>query len=159
MPQLPAPEPGVPVIVLVEPRIAANVGAIGRLCVAAGAHLAIVRPIPFDLPERSLRRAGMDDWERLRWSVHRGWAEARAAAAERTLWFVETGAPRSLSEASFAPGDGLVFGSETDGLAPAVMAEAGDRALRIPMWDPQARSLNPATACAVALYELRRQTG
>lgn len=159
MPQLPAPEPGRPVVVLVEPRIAPNVGAIGRLCVAAGAHLAIVRPIPFDLSERSLRRAGMDYWDRLPWSVHGSWPEAREALAGRGLWFVETGASRTLYDAAFAPGDALVFGSETDGLAPAIMAEAGDRALRIPMWDAEARSLNLATACAIAVYELRRQTG
>ena len=44
-------------VVLVEPEIAANTGAIGRTCVAAGASLWLIRPLGFHLDDRHLRRA------------------------------------------------------------------------------------------------------
>ncbi len=55
-------------IVLYQPEIAANVGAIGRTCVAAGARLWLVRPLGFHLDDRHLRRAGLDYWEHLSWT-------------------------------------------------------------------------------------------
>ncbi len=47
-------------MILVEPEIAGNVGAIGRTCVAAGAMLWMVRPLGFLLSDRHIRRAGLD---------------------------------------------------------------------------------------------------
>jgi tRNA G18 (ribose-2'-O)-methylase SpoU len=62
-----------------------------------------------------------------------------------------------LSQADFS-GDGcLVFGSEGDGLSPAVLA-ACDEAVAIPM-PPAVDSLNVGAAAAVFLYEVARQRG
>jgi len=52
-------------IILHEPEIPHNTGSIGRTCVAAGASLHLIRPLGFSLDENSVRRAGLDDWEKL----------------------------------------------------------------------------------------------
>ncbi|MEI6971755.1 MAG: TrmH family RNA methyltransferase, partial [bacterium] len=47
-------------IVLVEPEIPHNTGAIGRICVGLGARLHLVQPLGFSLREEALRRSGLD---------------------------------------------------------------------------------------------------
>jgi tRNA (cytidine/uridine-2'-O-)-methyltransferase len=47
-------------IVLYEPEIPPNTGNIIRLCANTGACLHLIKPLGFDLDDRSLRRAGLD---------------------------------------------------------------------------------------------------
>lgn len=148
-----------PAVILVSPGIPQNVGAAGRLCAANGAELQIVRPIPFSLNDRALRRAGMDYLDLLTWTDFTDWDACREANSGRTLWYLSSKAERSLYDAQLACGDGLVFGSESAGLPEHVWRDAGGRALRIPMRQPAARCLNLASSVAVALYELLRQSG
>lgn len=148
-----------PAVVLVQPRIAENVGAIGRLCSVCHAHLAIVRPIPFSLTERSLARAGMDYWQQLSWSDHESWGDVESALAGRDLWFLETPAPRSLYQAPLRLDSVLVFGSETAGLPQELRSRFADRLVHLPQRNASARSLNLAQTAAVALFELLRQSG
>ncbi|WP_165251666.1 tRNA (cytidine(34)-2'-O)-methyltransferase [Paludisphaera soli] len=143
-------------LVLAQPEIAANTGAIGRTCVAVGATLWLVRPLGFRLDDRYVRRAGLDYWEHLELRVVDGLDEVAEALGRDRLWWFSTKASRPYTEATFRPGDALVFGPESRGLPARLVAEAGDRALRIPM-RPEARSLNLANAAAVGLYEAVRQ--
>lgn len=145
-------------IILVEPEIAANTGAIGRTCVAGGATLWLVRPLGFRLDEKAVRRAGLDYWEDLDLRVVDGLDEVIAEFGAERLWWFSTKATRLYTEATFRPGDALVFGPESRGLPARRVAEAGARAVRIPM-RPEARSLNLANAAAVGLYEAVRQLG
>jgi tRNA (cytidine/uridine-2'-O-)-methyltransferase len=145
-------------VVLVEPEIAANVGAIGRTCVAAGARLWLVRPLGFHLDDRHIRRAGLDYWEHLDHRVvDRIDAVIESLGAGR-IWSFSTKAARSYTSACFHDGDALVFGPESRGLSPRWLDDHGDGALRIPM-RPQARSLNLANTVAIALFEAVRQVG
>ena len=145
-------------VVLYEPEIAANAGAIGRTCVAVGAALWLVRPLGFHLDDRMVRRAGLDYWEHLDLRIVDSLDEIVAAIGADRLWWFSTKAQRPYTEAAFRAGDGLVFGPESRGLPARRLAEAGERALRIPM-RPEARSLNLANAAAVGLYEAVRQVG
>lgn len=145
-------------VVLVEPEIAANAGAIGRTCVAAGARLWLVRPLGFHLGDRHRRRAGLDYWEHLDWRVVDGFDEVASALGADRLWLFSTRAGRPYTEAAYRPGDALVFGSEGRGLPARLLESHRGRAVRIPM-RPAARSLNLANAAAVALYEAVRQIG
>ena len=77
-------------MVLVEPEIAANTGAIGRTCVAAGAMLWLVRPLGFHLDDRHRRRAGLDYWEHLSWRVVDHLDEVAAALGRDRLWSFST---------------------------------------------------------------------
>lgn len=145
-------------VVLVEPEIAANAGAIGRTCVAAGARLWLVRPLGFHLDDRHRRRAGLDYWEHLDWRVVDHLDEVVSALGADRLWSFSTKGERPYTRAAYRPGDGLIFGPESRGLPGrwiAAEAEAG-RLLRIPI-RPEARSLNLANAVAIALFEAVRQ--
>lgn len=145
-------------IILVEPEIAANAGAIGRTCVAAGARLWLVRPLGFHLDDRHRRRAGLDYWDHLDWRVVDGIEEVVAELGVDRLWLFSTKAQRSYTQAAYRPGDALVFGPESRGLPARWLAETPERAVRIPI-RPEARSLNLASAVAVALFEAVRQIG
>src|SRR6516225_8782472 len=99
-------------IVLVEPEIAANTGAIGRTCVAAGATLWLIRPLGFHVDDRHLRRAALDYWNHLDLRVVDALGEVAEALGRDRLWSFSTKASLLYTEAAFRPGDGLVFGPE-----------------------------------------------
>lgn len=143
-------------VVLVEPEIAANTGAIGRTCVAAGAMLWLVRPLGFHLDDRHRRRAGLDYWEHLRWRAVDGLDEVAEALGRDRLWYFSTKSKGPYTDVVYRVGDGLVFGPESRGLPPRLIAENPDRAVRIPV-RAEARSLNLANAAAIGLYEAVRQ--
>ncbi|MEO6808939.1 MAG: tRNA (cytidine(34)-2'-O)-methyltransferase [Isosphaeraceae bacterium] len=143
-------------IILVEPEIAANAGAIGRTCVAAGARLWLVRPLGFHLDDRHRRRAGLDYWDHLDVRVVDGLDEVVAELGVDRLWLFSTKAQRSYTRVAYRPGDALVFGPESRGLPARWLAETPERAVRIPI-RPEARSLNLASAVAIALFEAVRQ--
>jgi tRNA (cytidine/uridine-2'-O-)-methyltransferase len=126
------------------------------------ARLWLVRPLGFQIDERTLQRAGLDYWERLDWCVVNDWDELRerskaGADFDRRCWKFTTRGQLPYTAASFAAGDWLVFGSETAGLPPSLLSPP-ERTLRIPV-SSQVRSLNLSTAVAIAGYELARQTG
>jgi tRNA (cytidine/uridine-2'-O-)-methyltransferase len=145
-------------VILFEPEIAANTGAIGRTCVAVGASLILVRPLGFHLDDRHLRRAGLDYWEHLDLRVVNSLDEARVAIEPGRLWYFSTKATCAYTDAAFAVGDALAFGPETRGLPERLLNESPDRALRIPI-RAEARSLNQSSAVAVAVFEALRQIG
>jgi len=147
-------------IVLIAPEIPHNAGAAGRLALATGARLHLVRPLGFSLDDKQVRRTGLDYWKDVDLRVWEGFDELRAAAGgDARYWYLSTKAGRGLWEAEFADGDHLVFGCEARGLPEAMVREAGARALRIPMREGGTRSLNLSTAVAVTLYEAARQVG
>jgi tRNA (cytidine/uridine-2'-O-)-methyltransferase len=144
-------------VILVEPEIAANVGAIGRTCVAAGAMLWLVRPLGFHLTDHRIKRAGLDYWPHLDWKVVDHLDEVVDALGPGRLWSFSTKATRSYTEGKFQTGDGLVFGPESRGLARSWLESQSDRILRIPI-EPEARSLNLGTSVAIGLFEALRQS-
>ncbi len=145
-------------VVLVEPEIPPNTGNIARLCLAADAHLHLVRPFGFSLDDKHLRRAGMDYWEQVRVTVWENWDALYAAHLATSRYFLlTTKTDRPYYEEAFEPGDYLVFGRETRGLPESLLNSAGrKRLLTIPMASA-ARSLNLATAAGIVLFEALRQ--
>jgi tRNA (cytidine/uridine-2'-O-)-methyltransferase len=146
-------------VVLVEPEIPPNTGNVIRLCANSGARLHLIEPLGFELSDKQLRRAGLDYHEYAELQVHASFAALVAReqpAAERMFCFT-TRASRRFTEVEFRPGDWLVFGAETRGLAPALRdAFAPDQQLRLPMRTGN-RSLNLSNAVAVVVYEAWRQ--
>ena len=149
-------------VVLVHPEIPPNTGNVIRLTANTATALHLVEPLGFRMDDRELRRAGLDYHEYARVRVHRDFDACHAAleAERRRRWFaLTTSAARSLYDPRFAPGDALVFGSESAGLPDRVLARfAHDARLRIPM-RPGVRSLNLSNAVAVAVYEAWRKLG
>ena len=144
-------------IVLVEPEIPPNTGNIGRLCLATGARLHLVKPLGFSVADRDLKRAGLDYWDQLAVQMWNSFDELRAAQPlNARFFFFTTKAQRAYWNTQFRAGDFFVFGRETKGLPEALLAANRDSCLTIPMVG-KTRSLNLATAVGVVLYEAVRQ--
>jgi tRNA (cytidine/uridine-2'-O-)-methyltransferase len=147
-------------VVLVEPEIHWNTGNAGRTCLAAGAQLHLVEPLGFSLDEREVRRAGLDYWPRVNPRIWPSWDDLEAClpelgapfffSAEGTLDYWSVPYPERVV---------LVFGRESVGLSAEIRRRWKDRLVRIPILDPEIRSLNLSTSVALALYEVLRQRG
>lgn len=148
-------------IVLVEPEIPPNTGNVIRLAANTGCTLHLVEPLGFSMDDRLLRRAGLDYHEYAEVRRHAGWEAlltAERPAPER-LFALTTRGTRTVHEVAFSPGDWLVFGSETRGLAPELRERfPPPQRLRLPMREGQ-RSLNLSNAVAVTVFEAWRQNG
>lgn len=144
-------------IVLLEPEIPHNAGAAGRLALATGSSLHLVKPLGFSLEDKYVKRTGLDYWQDVDLHVWENFEEFAEAMGARRLWFLSTKAKKSPWNADFKEGDCLVFGKETKGLPEEMIAGAGEMALKIPMQPGSTRSLNLSTAVAIVLYEAVRQ--
>ncbi len=143
-------------VVLVEPEIPPNTGNIGRLCLATGSHLHLIKPLGFSLDDRALKRAGLDYWREVQVTLWDSFEELRARNPDARYWLLTTKSKRSYWTQRFQSGDFLVFGRETKGLPEPLLAAHPDELLTIPMTQ-QTRSLNLATAVGIVLYEAVRQ--
>jgi len=142
-------------VVLVEPEIPPNTGNVGRLCLATQATLHLVGPLGFAIDDRQLQRAGLDYWKEVDLRFWNSFAELRAAHVSARYFFLTTKTSRPYYDVTFRPGDFLVFGRETKGLAESLLAANAEQLLTIPMHGT--RSLNLATAVAIVLFEAVRQ--
>jgi len=146
-------------IALFEPRMAPNTGNIMRLAANNGCRLHLIEPLGFDLEERKLRRAGLDYRDAANVTRHADFNAFQAAMQGRTVWALTTRGTRFYTDAAFAPGDVLLFGSETGGLSAEVHASLPEaQKLLIPM-QPNNRSLNLSNAVALVSFEAWRQQG
>lgn len=157
-PNLPHLRPHRLKLALLQPQIAPNTGNIARACVATGTELHLVRPLGFVLSDKNLRRSAMDYWPRLRLTVHDDSHTffdftGRCGAS---IWLFSSTGKKSLWQTEFTDGDWLIFGSETSGIAPEVLANHPGRIVRIPQI-PAERCLNLSAAAAIALFEALRQ--
>ncbi len=144
-------------VVLYEPDIPQNSGAVMRLAACLGAGVDVIEPCGFVLDDRRLRRAGMDYLGLLDWRRWSGWAAYRAAGHAGRLVLLTTRGDIGHVDFAFGPDDRLLLGRESAGVPDAVHAAADARVV-VPM-RPPARSLNVALAAAVVLGEALRQTG
>ena len=146
-------------VVLFRPEIPPNTGNIIRLCANSGCTLHLIRPLGFELTRQAVRRAGLDYSELAAVKVHADLSSCREALGSAPLYAVETNGARAYSDARFEPGAALLFGPETRGLPPEVLAQVTpERRLHIPMRSGN-RSLNLSNAVALVVYEAWRQQG
>ena len=140
-------------MVLVAPEIPPNTGNIARLCAATGTKLHLVRPLGFSLGDKHLRRAGLDYWDSIAPVVHADWDGFLASVPKGTrLHLFTTASNRRYDRVQYAPGDALVFGSESHGLPDALLARYPEAWAGIPIRTDHVRSLNLSSAAAIALY-------
>lgn len=146
-------------IVLVEPEIPHNTGAIARTCAATGAHLHLIKPLGFDISDKAVKRCGLDYWYLVDISVYENIDEFFAKNGDSGIFLATTKAPHSYHEADMS-GDNvtLIFGKETAGLPQWLREKYRERCIRIPMIS-EARSLNLSNSVAILAYEALRQQG
>ncbi|EQB34457.1 RNA methyltransferase [Sulfurimonas hongkongensis] len=142
---------------MVNPQIPNNTGAIGRLCVNAGASLHIIKPIAFEIDEKAVRRAGLDYWSKLDLHV---WENIDEFFLNNKITnnahFATTKTDRPYFEAEFKEGDFIFFGSETAGIDEKILNRFKSQTITIPMTN-DGRSLNLAISTGIVLYDAIRQ--
>ena len=145
-------------VALVEPEIPQNTGNIAHLCAGTRTPLHIVGVTGFRLDDKAVRRAGLDYWDEVQLTRHPNLAALHQALREYRFVYLSTKADRSYVDWRFGDDDCLVFGRETRGLPTELLHAHWDHCLKIPMLNPNVRSLNLANAVSIVLYEALRQT-
>jgi tRNA (cytidine/uridine-2'-O-)-methyltransferase len=144
-------------VALIEPEIPPNTGNIARLCGATFTPLHLVGRLGFRTDEKAVRRAGLDYWDEVEIHYHRDIEALRQFLPDCRFLYFSTKAERVYTDWRYQPNDCLVFGRETRGLPEDLLRANWERCLRLPMPNPQIRSLNLATSVGIALYEALRQ--
>ena len=151
-------------VILHRPEIPPNTGNVIRLCANTGAQLHLVRPLGFEIDDRQLKRAGLDYHEYARMQVHDDLDAALAAITAQAgtpprMFALSTRGRVRFDAPDYREHDAFLFGSETAGLPPEVLARVPEaQRLRLPM-RPGNRSLNLSNAVAVMVFEAWRQAG
>jgi tRNA (cytidine/uridine-2'-O-)-methyltransferase len=144
-------------IALFEPQIAPNTGNIIRLVANNGFRLHLIEPLGFDLNEKKLRRAGLDYADMAHVTVHSDYWSFKEKFQSRRIIACTTKGRGSHAAMNYRTDDILLFGAETHGLSPEVMADiAEENRVKIPM-KHGSRSLNLSNAVAIISYEAWRQ--
>ena len=146
-------------VALVEPEIPPNTGNIARLCAATNVPLHIVGVTGFRMDDRALRRAGLDYWPEVKLTRHRNLDALYESLPPGAVRLSHHQSRPHLHRLALEPDDCLVFGRETRGLPEDLLRAHWENCLRIPMLNPNIRSLNLATAVGIVLFEALRQTG
>lgn len=145
-------------VVLFEPEIPQNAGNIARTCACTGATLHLVEPMGFRLTQKNLTRAGLDYWDKVKVVRHRCVEEFLVDHADKHLVFFTGQTERNFYAETFSGEVYLVFGRESRGIDPQVLARFPQGCVRIPMVG-EVRSLNLSNAVALGVYEVLRQNG
>lgn len=144
-------------IILFQPQIPQNTGNIVRTCAVTGSSLVLVHPLGFSTQSRHLKRAGLDYWEGVEVTEIQD-LELYLEQTPHPFYFFSSKATRLYTEPTYTEDSLLIFGSETEGLAPIFWEKWPQHFYRIPM-KPESRCLNLASSAAVVLFEAQRQCG
>lgn len=144
-------------IVLLEPEIPGNTGNIGRSCLLTGSRLHLIRPFPFSISDKTLRRTGLDYWKDVDLVVHDSYEDFLNFLGDRRIFYATTKANRIYTDVSFNDGDFIMFGKESAGIDERILKAHPERCIRIPMIPTTDRSLNLANSCNIILFEALRQ--
>ena len=143
-------------IVLHEPEIPANTGNIGRTCCATGTRLHLIEPMGFKINEKSVKRAGLDYWDKLDVVIYDSYADFVEKNPDAKIYYATTKAPRAYDEVSYEEDCYIMFGKESAGIPESILVNNEETCVRIPM-NPDIRSLNLSNSVAIILYEALRQ--
>ncbi len=149
-------------IVMVEPEIPQNTGNIARTCAITGAKLHLVHPLGFKIDDKSLKRSGLDYWDKLDIEEHKSLEDFLAKYKPETnnMFFASTKATHCYSDVDYSKYDEVfvLYGKETKGLPEDLLKKYINQTIRIPMRNTL-RSLNLSNSVAIITYEMLRQIG
>ena len=145
-------------IVFVEPEIPPNTGNIARTCAATDTKLHLVKPLGFNIDDKSVKRAGLDYWPYVQLEVHDSLDAFLEKYDGRRMYLATTKGGQIYTEPTYQDEDMFLFGKETAGLPRDFIAAHEDMAIRIPMSaDTRLRSFNLANSANIILFEALRQ--
>jgi len=146
-------------IVLIAPEIPNNTGNIGRLALATGSHLHLVKPFGFELSDKRLKRAGLDYWQHLSVTIYENEAAFFTQHKHQKMAFFSSHGNKHHWSIGFEKGMFLIFGKESAGLSQEIIKTNSDKLYKIPLYSQHIRSLNVANAVGIVVYEGLRQLG
>ncbi|MCB0755000.1 MAG: tRNA (cytidine(34)-2'-O)-methyltransferase [Flavobacteriales bacterium] len=144
-------------IVLIEPEIPNNTGNIGRLSLASGSTLHLVKPFGFELSDSRVKRAGLDYWQHVDLQIYENTDAFFKKQADKKMAFFSSHGTKSVWDLEFEDGMFLIFGKESVGLSKEITSANSDKLYKIPIHSEHIRSLNLANAVSVVVYEGLRQ--
>ena len=140
-------------IVLIEPEIPMNTGNIGRLSLASGSVLHLVKPFGFELDDSRVKRAGLDYWKHISLNIYEGIDEFFSINNDKNIVFLSSAGEKNYSSIDYKDDMFLVFGKESVGLPRDIIAENSDKVYKIPIYSHHVRSLNLANAVSIVVYD------
>ncbi len=148
-------------IVLVEPEIPQNTGNIARTCAITGAKLHLVYPLGFQIDEKSIKRAGLDYWDKVCIEKHDSLEAflSKYNPDRNNMFFATTKGKTTYADIDYSKMDEVfvLYGKETKGLPEELLKKyLNTKTIRIPML-PTLRSLNLSNSVAIITYEILRQ--
>lgn len=140
-------------IVLIEPEIHTNTGNIGRLSLATGSKLHLVKPFGFEITDKRLKRAGLDYWKYISLFIYENIDDFYAKNKDKKMVYLSSHGTKKHWDINFEDDLFLVFGKESSGLPKIITDNNQDKLYKIPLYSDKIRSLNVANAVSVVLYE------
>ncbi|MEJ6792544.1 MAG: tRNA (cytidine(34)-2'-O)-methyltransferase [Lacinutrix sp.] len=144
-------------IVLIEPEIPNNTGNIGRLALASGSNLHLVKPFGFEITDVRLKRAGLDYWQHLNLHYYENIEEFFSKNKTEKMVFLSSHGTKKHWDINYTEDLFLVFGKESKGLPKSITENNADKLFKIPLYSDHVRSLNLANAVSIIVYEGLRQ--
>lgn len=145
-------------IVLIEPEIPNNTGNIGRLALASGSNLHLVKPFGFEISDARLKRAGLDYWQHLSVTYYENIEDFFTLNKNQKMAFLSSHGSKNHWNIPFEDNLFLIFGKESVGLPKHVTKEYSDKLYKIPLYSNHVRSLNLANAVSIVVYEGLKHT-
>tara|TARA_R110002073_G_scaffold95059_3_gene220940 strand:- start:4780 stop:5232 length:453 start_codon:yes stop_codon:yes gene_type:complete len=140
-------------IVLIEPEIPNNTGNIGRLSLATGSNLHLVKPFGFEIDDTRLKRAGLDYWQHLSVTIYDSIEDFFNKNKNKKMVFLSSHAIKDHWSIDFEDDMFLIFGKESVGLPKDLIEKHSDKLFKIPLYSKHVRSLNLANAVSIVVYE------
>lgn len=140
-------------IVLIEPEIPNNTGNIGRLALASGSNLHLVKPFGFEIDDTRLKRAGLDYWQHLQVVYYDSIEDFFNINKEKKMVFLSSHGTQNHWNIPFEDDLFLIFGKESVGLPNSITEAYPKQLYKIPMYSDKIRSLNLANAVSIVTYE------
>jgi tRNA (cytidine/uridine-2'-O-)-methyltransferase len=140
-------------IVLIEPEIPNNTGNIGRLSLASGCSLHLVKPFGFEINDSRLKRAGLDYWQHLNVVTYESIQDFFEINKEKKMAFLSSHGEKEYWDIPFENELFLIFGKESKGLGNTIITNHSDKLYKIPLFSNHVRSLNLANAVGIVVYE------
>jgi tRNA (cytidine/uridine-2'-O-)-methyltransferase len=140
-------------IVLIEPEIPMNTGNIGRLSLASGSTLHLVKPFGFELNDKRVKRAGLDYWKHISLKIYENVEEFFEQNKDKKMAFFSSHGGKQYWDIDFSDELFLVFGKESVGLSSEIIENNQENLYKIPIYSEHIRSLNLANAVSVVVYE------